>query len=139
MAATEDPQERTQIIMEVVKASLRPELYNRISQVIPFNALSDVELKKIVDVQLAGLRRRLADDRDIQLEVSPEALAYLAQQSYDPAYGARPVGRTMQQLVLSPVATAVITGEVTAGQTLHIGCSEEALVFSVPEGAAATR
>jgi ATP-dependent Clp protease ATP-binding subunit ClpB len=138
MAATEDPQERTQIIMDVVKASLRPELYNRISQVIPFNSLSDVELKKIVEVQLAGLRKKLGDDRDVQLEVTPEALAYLAQQSYDPAYGARPVGRTMQQLVLSPVATAVIAGEVTAGQTLQIGYSEEALVFSVPEAAAAT-
>jgi ATP-dependent Clp protease ATP-binding subunit ClpB len=138
IAATEDPQERTQIIMEVVKASLRPELYNRISRVIPFNSLSDVELKKIVEVQLAGLRKKLGDDRDIQLEVSPEALAYLARQSYDPAYGARPVGRTMQQLVLSPAATAVLAGEVTAGQTFHIDYSEEGLVFSVPEAAAAT-
>lgn len=83
------------------------------------------------------MRKKLAEDREIQLEVTPEALAYLAQQSYDPAYGARPVGRTMQQLVLSPVAAAVIAGDVQAGQTLRIEHSEaEGLTFNVVETAA---
>ena len=135
--ATDDPDKRKDIILEVVKASLRPELYNRISQVIAFNPLAEPELERIVNVQLAGLRKKLAEDREIQLEVTPEALAYLAQQSYDPAYGARPVGRTMQQLVLSPVAAAVIAGDVQAGQTLRIEHSEaEGLTFNVVETAA---
>ncbi len=133
---TNDSEERKQIILEVVKASLRPELYNRISQVIAFNSLGDEELRKIVEVQLASLKKKLTEDRDIQLEVTPEALAHLAEQSNDPAYGARPVGRTIQQLVLSPVATAVLAGEITAGNTLQIGYSEEGLTFTVPSPAA---
>ena len=135
---TEDSEKRKEIILEVVKASLRPELYNRISQIIAFNSLTEAELERIVGVQLDALTRKLAEDREITLEVTPEALAYLAAQSYDPAYGARPVGRTMQQLVLSPVATAVLAGDVSANQTLIIGyLEEEGLTFSVPESAAA--
>ncbi len=135
---TEDLEKRKEIILDVVKASLRPELYNRISQVITFNSLAQPELERIVNVQLDGLRKKLAEDREIRLEVTPEALAYLASQSYDPAYGARPVGRTIQQLVLSPVATALLAGDVSAGQTLQIGYEEEAgLSFSVVEAAAA--
>ena len=89
-------------------------------------------------MQLKALTHKLSEDRDITLEVTPEALAYLAAQSYDPAYGARPVGRTMQQLVLSPVATAVLAGDVGPNQTLIIHYSEEdGLTFSVPEAAAA--
>ena len=140
MESTEDLEKRKEIILEVVKASLRPELYNRISQVIAFNSLAEAELERIVNVQLDGLRKKLAEDREIQLEVTPEALAYLARQSYDPAYGARPVGRTIQQLVLSPVATAVLAGEAAAGQTLQIGyVEEEGLCFTVEEAAAATK
>ncbi len=87
---------------------------------------------------MEGLRRKLGEDREIRLDVTPEALAYLAKQSYDPAYGARPVGRTIQQLVLSPVATAVLAGEVSAGQTLQIGFQEpDGLSFTVEEAAAA--
>jgi len=138
MAATEDPAKRTEIILDIVKASLRPELYNRISQVVPFDSLTDEELRRIVGVQLHALGKKLAEDREIHLDVTPEALGYLAQQSYDPAYGARPVGRTLQQLVISPTATAVLAGDVSAGQTLQIGYSEEeGLTFYVPEAAAA--
>jgi len=140
MDSTEDLEKRKEIILEVVKASLRPELYNRISQVIAFNSLTETELERIVNIQLAGLRKKLGEDREIRLEVTPEALAYLAKSSYDPAYGARPVGRTIQQLVLSPVATAVLAGEVTAGQTLQIGFQEpDGLSFTVEEAAAAVK
>jgi ATP-dependent Clp protease ATP-binding subunit ClpB len=140
MDSTDDLEKRKEVILEVVKASLRPELYNRISQVIAFNSLTESELVRIVNIQLDGLRQKLAEDREIRLEVTPEALAYLAKQSYDPAYGARPVGRTIQQLVLSPVATAVLAGEVSAGQTLQIGYQEEeGLSFTVEEAAAAAK
>ncbi len=135
---TDDPEKRKDIIMEVVKGSLRPELYNRISQVICFNSLTEAELERIVNTHIGKLRRKLAEDRGVHLEVSPEALAYLAKQSYDPAYGARPVGRTMQQLVLSPAATAILAGEVGPNQTLHIGYTEQdGLTFSVEDTAAA--
>lgn len=136
--ATDDPEKRKEIIHEVVKATLRPELYNRISQVITFNALTDKELERIVSTQIEALRKKLTEEREITLEVTPEALAYLAKQSYDPAYGARPVGRTMQQLVLSPLATAILAGDVAAKQSLQIAYADpDGLSFSTLEGVAA--
>jgi len=136
--STDDPEKQKEIIHEVVKASLRPELYNRISQVITFNALTAKELERIVNTQIEALRKKLAEEREIGLEVTPEALAFLAKESYDPAYGARPVGRTMQQLVLSPLATAILAGEAAAGQVLQIEYSEpDGLSFSVKESMAA--
>jgi ATP-dependent Clp protease ATP-binding subunit ClpB len=138
MEATDDPEKRKEIIHEVVKASLRPELYNRISQVITFNALTDKELERIVKTQIKGLQKKLAEEREIVLDITLEALAYLAKESYDPAYGARPVGRTIQQLVLSPLATAILGGEVEAKQTLVIDYHEsEGLSFSTKEAVAA--
>jgi ATP-dependent Clp protease ATP-binding subunit ClpB len=138
MESTDDPEKRKEIIHEVVKASLRPELYNRISQVITFNALTDNELERIVNTQIEALRKKLAEEREIKLEITPQALAYLAKQSYDPAYGARPVGRTMQQLVLSPLATAILAGDVGPKQTLLIEYADpEGLNFSVQESVAA--
>jgi ATP-dependent Clp protease ATP-binding subunit ClpB len=138
MSATEDPEERKAIIHEVVKATLRPELYNRISQVITFNSLSSEELQRIVGVQIGALGRKLKEERDIELEVSDGALAQLAEQSYDPAYGARPVGRTLQQMVISPLATVILSGEAVAGQTLRIEYSPvEGFSIGVAEGAAA--
>ena len=132
MDMSEEPEKRKEIILEVVKANLRPELYNRISQVITFNALLEAELERIVQTHIDRLRKKMAEDREIALTVSPEALHHLCEQSYDPAYGARPVGRTMQQLVISPIATAVLAGDVAAGQELRIGYSEtEGLIFSV--------
>lgn len=136
--ATDDPEKRKEIIHEVVKATLRPELYNRISQVITFNALTDKELERIVSTQVDALRKKLIEEREITLEITPEALAYLAKQSYDPAYGARPVGRTMQQLVLSPLATAILAGDVVAKQALQIAYADpDGLSFSTLEGVAA--
>ncbi|HYB62058.1 MAG TPA: AAA family ATPase [Methylomirabilota bacterium] len=134
MEATEDLDKRKEIIMEVVKASLRPELYNRISQVVAFNSLGQVQLERIVNAQISQLRKKLEEERMIALEVTPEALAYLAKESYDPAYGARPVGRTMQQLVLAPLASALLAGDVVAKQTLRIAYeANEGLIFSAEE------
>ncbi len=138
MEMTEDLERRREIIVEVVKASLRPEFYNRISQLIAFNSLTQSELERIVTTHLDQLRMKLADEREMGLTIAPEALQYLGKQSYDPAYGARPVGRTIQRLVLAPVATAILSGEVAPRQTLHIGYSEQdGLTISVEESASA--
>jgi ATP-dependent Clp protease ATP-binding subunit ClpB len=135
---TDDLQKRSDIILEVVKGTLRPEFYNRIGHVICFNSLTEAELQRIVNKHLHALRRKLADDRDIGLKVTLEAIDYLSKESYDPAYGARPVGRTIQRLVLSPVATAILSGDVSARQTLVIGYSEQdGLTLGVEEASAA--
>ncbi|MBY0508017.1 MAG: ATP-dependent Clp protease ATP-binding subunit [Bryobacteraceae bacterium] len=120
MEATDDLEERKKFILEFVKRTLRPELYNRIGQVVQFNSLGEPQLESIVSKSIGALKRKLADDREIGLVVTPEALTYLAQQSYDPAYGARPVQRTLQQLVLSPLAGIILAGECVAGQTMQI-------------------
>ena len=140
MEVTDDLEERKKIILEVVKKSLRPELYNRIGQVVQFNSLTERELESIVSKSINALTRKLADDREIGLVVTPEALTYLAQQSYDPAYGARPVQRTLQQIVLSPLASIILAGEVVAGQTMQIAYDpgEEVTVPAEVEGGEAT-
>lgn len=117
---TDDLAERKSIILDVVKRSLRPELYNRISQVVAFNSLTENELQAIVMKSIRALQKKLAEDREIGLEITAEALSYLAKESYDPAYGARPVQRTIQQLVLSPLAGILLSGEIVAGQTMRI-------------------
>jgi ATP-dependent Clp protease ATP-binding subunit ClpC len=125
MAASDDPDTRRSLILEYVKASLRPELLNRISQIVPFDALTSSELERIVGLSLNQLRKKLSEEREIELHVDEEALKHLAAISYDPEYGARPVGRTMQQTILSPLAAALIAGEIEHGQKLHIHYAEE--------------
>jgi len=133
---TDDPQEQKNVILEVVKRSLRPELFNRIGQVVTFNPLTEHELEAIVMKNFNQVRKKLAEDREIGLEMTPEALAYIAKESYDPAYGARPVQRTMQQMVLSPLAGIILSGEVVSGQTISIGYDPgEEKVMEGAEGA----
>ena len=90
------------------------------SQVLAFNSLGEQELEAIVGKQLDKLKKKLAEDREVYLEVPPEGLAYLARESLDPAYGARPVGRTMQRIVLSPLAGALQWAQYGSGQEKSI-------------------
>ena len=129
----EDNSERKQVVLEVVRASLRPELYNRIGQVIAFNPLTEAELKRIVGVQLAVLARKLEEDREILLTVTPAALSLLAKRSYDPGYGARPSGRVIQQTVLAPLASALLAQDIIPGQSVQLDTDEDGLSFHVVE------
>jgi len=125
MAAGDDAALRERIILDTVRANLRPELYNRIDQVIPFHPLGMTELRRIVETHLRGLRRKLEEDRDIFLQVSPAAVDLLAQLSYDPEYGARPAGRVMQREILAPVAEILLSGDAVAGNSLSIDASQQ--------------
>lgn len=139
MAQSDNPERRRAIISDVVRATLRPELYNRISQVVPFDVLTSAELERIVVHSLDRLRKKLAEEREIEMITHEAALKHLAALSYDPEYGARPVGRTMQQVVFSPLATALITGDLEQGQKLHLNYSEETgLSFDISQNATAT-
>jgi len=134
MAASEDALARRTVILEIVRSALRPEFYNRISQVVPFDALTSTELNRIVGESFERLGKKLAEDRDIELSVTDEALQYVSTLSFDPEYGARPVERTMQQVVVSPLATALIAGDIEQGQKLLIQYTEEAgLTFDVSQ------
>ncbi len=142
MRAGDDAVLRERIILDVVKQSLRPELYNRIGQVVPFHALGMPELQRIVTTQLSALARRLAENREVLLAAAPAAVALLARLSYDPEYGARPAGRVMQREVLSPIAELLLSRDLAPGTQIHLDAAPVAaeseqeepvyeLVFSV--------
>lgn len=137
MARSDDPEERRNIILEVVQASLRPELYNRIGQIVAFHPLSEVELERIVRLHLSKLERKLEEDRGVKLEISPDTVTYLARAAYDPEYGARPAQRVLQQLVISPLASLLLSEESRAGDRVLITLENDGeLSFSlVADGA----
>lgn len=107
-------------VKELLKTFFRPEFLNRIDETIVFHPLSREELTKIVDVQLNHLRKRLAD-RDLKLNVTAEAQKLLAEEGYDPTYGARPLKRVIQQRLENPLATQILTGQYTEGDTITVG------------------
>jgi ATP-dependent Clp protease ATP-binding subunit ClpB len=120
IVAGEDNALREQIILDAVRANLRPELYNRIGQVIPFHPLGMPELERIVTGHLRSLTRKLEDDRELHLSATPTAIDLLARLSYDPEYGARPAGRVMQREVLSPLAEILLGGDAVPGSTITV-------------------
>jgi len=121
---TDDPKKKSEIIIEVVKARLRPELYNRFDEVICFNSLDEAALEQIVARNLNDLRAKLVEEHGVELEVEPVAMSFLAKKAYDPVYGARPVERTLQRMALAPIAKMLIAEEAQRGQKIMISYSE---------------
>jgi len=114
----------------------RPEFLNRVDEVINFHRLTQDELKKIVDIQLATLKTRLAE-RHIDLQLTDAARAHLVTVGYDPAYGARPLKRAIQKEVETPLARMLVGGEVGDGKTVHLDFRKDELVFEVESPKAA--
>src|SRR5262249_4164078 len=96
--------------------------------VLIFNSLTQEQIAKIVDIQIARVAKRLAD-RKLTLDVTPEASAYLAREGYDPAYGARPLKRAIQRLLLDPLSIKVLAGEFLPGDTIGVDVGADGLVF----------
>jgi len=128
-AASDDPDERRDIILRVVQASLRPELFNRLGEVIAFDALPTGVLERIVRKHLDGVALRLEEEHGAALEVDPAAVALLAELSYDPAYGARPVERTVERLVISDLSRLVVGGEVVPGTVVRLAREGDQVVI----------
>jgi ATP-dependent Clp protease ATP-binding subunit ClpB len=103
-----------------LEATFRPEFLNRIDEIVTFRQLTQEQLTEIVDLQAAGLRNRLAE-RGIALELTDAARALLVEHGYDPAYGARPLRRTIQREVENPLALKVLSGEIGQGDTVVVG------------------
>ena len=111
-------------INDALRNTFRPEFLNRIDEVITFNPLSIAAMEPIVGLQLADVRKRLADRR-IELAVTPAAMEHLAIDGYDPVYGARPLRRLIQREVTDRVATEIINGTVHDGAVVTIDIDDE--------------
>jgi ATP-dependent Clp protease ATP-binding subunit ClpB len=115
-------------VMEALRASFRPEFLNRVDEIIIFHQLGEREIRSIVDLQFNALKRRLSD-RHMDLSLTDNARDVLVHEGFDPAYGARPLKRTIQRLVLDPLAVKVLEGEFRDGDTIAVDASEGSLVF----------
>ena len=117
-------------IQQALKTTFRPEFVNRIDEVITFSALELADLEKIVDLQLAKVRERLADRR-ITLEITPAAMERLALDGFDPAYGARPLKRLIQHEIVDRAANEIVGGNLSEGDTIVIDLVDFELTTSV--------
>jgi ATP-dependent Clp protease ATP-binding subunit ClpB len=111
-------------------ATFRPEFLNRVDEIVTFKRLSQEQLTEIVELQAGGLRARLAERR-IELELTEPARALLVEHGYDPAYGARPLRRTLQREVENPLALKVLSGEIGEGDTAVVDAEDGEVVLRV--------
>ena len=116
-------------VMEVVKASFRPEFLNRIDEVLLFHRLSRPHMTGIVDIQLRHLTGML-EGRKITLEIDEAAKTWLADKGYDSVYGARPLRRVIQKELQNALATMVLAGRISDGDTVHVSAGEGALMIN---------
>lgn len=114
--------------MEELKKHFRPEFLNRIDDTIVFHALTEKDLGQIIEIQMDRLRKRLAE-RQITLMVSDKAKAKLVEDGYDPAFGARPLKRTIQKELETPIARKLLDGSVKDGQKIQVDLSGDKLTF----------
>jgi ATP-dependent Clp protease ATP-binding subunit ClpB len=124
----EDVDQVRDSVMNVVRASFRPEFLNRVDEIILFHRLHRQEMGKIVEIQLQRLMRLLAD-RKITIELDEEARTFLANKGYDPAYGARPLKRVIQKEVQDPLAEKILMGEIADGSRIKVTAGSDRLQF----------
>ncbi|MFF7338868.1 ATP-dependent chaperone ClpB [Streptomyces sp. NPDC008163] len=120
-------EEKKNQVLEVVRASFKPEFLNRLDDLVVFSALSGDELAHIAGLQIDRLAKRLADRR-LTLDVTPEALAWLAEEGNDPAYGARPLRRLIQTAIGDRLAKEILAGEIRDGDTVRVDRFEDGLI-----------
>src|SRR6516162_782130 len=116
-------------VMEIVGQHFRPEFINRVDDVVVFHPLDTEHIRKIVDIQLEYLHKRLKD-RDIGLVLEPAARDRLAQAGFDPVYGARPLKRAIQQQLENPLAQRILRGDFGPGDTIRVSASSTGLDFA---------
>ncbi|AXA36825.1 MAG: ATP-dependent chaperone ClpB [Candidatus Hydrogenedentota bacterium] len=114
-----DPDRLDRAVREELRRYFRPEFLNRVDEIIIFHALTREHVEKIIDIQLARVAQRL-QDRKMTIELTPQAKERLAHEGYDPAYGARPLRRAIQRLILDPLSLAVLQGQFREGDHIRV-------------------
>ncbi len=134
--ANKNCEERTRIIdetktavLEMLKKTIRPEFLNRIDDIIMFEPLTQPQIEQIVRLQVYGISRLLAD-QDVQLTVDDDAIRLVARAGFDPEFGARPVKRALQRLLLNDLSRALLAGTVDKAKPIRVSANGEALRFS---------
>ena len=119
-------------VMDALREHFRPEFLNRIDEIIFFHSLGREHMKRIIDIQVAGLMRRL-EERKIHVALTEAAKDQLVREGYDPAYGARPLKRTIQRRILDPLALRVLEGDFREGDTVTVDAGADGLRFEKRE------
>jgi ATP-dependent Clp protease ATP-binding subunit ClpC len=125
-------------VMEALKDNFRPEFLNRLDEVIVFDVLSPSAIKEIVGLRVKVVRNRLFA-KGINFEINEEALSYLAKEGYDPHYGARPLNRLIQNKILNPVASFMISNGVKKGDTIFVSVKGDGLSIETKKDSARGR
>jgi ATP-dependent Clp protease ATP-binding subunit ClpB len=116
-------------VMEIVQQSFRPEFINRIDDIVVFHPLGTEQIRKIVDIQLVYLRKRL-QERNLDIVLEDSARDLLGEAGFDPVYGARPLKRAIQQQIENPLATHILRGDFSPGDTIRVAVRDGRLTFS---------
>ena len=116
-------------VLNMLKQTIRPEFLNRIDETIMFTPLSESEIQEIVEMQIASVRGMLAKN-GVQLQLTPDALAFLSREGYDPEFGARPVKRVIQRLLLNALSKQLLSGVVDTTRPIVVDVHDEALTFT---------
>jgi ATP-dependent Clp protease ATP-binding subunit ClpB len=121
------------VIEPVIKSHFRPEFINRLDDILPFLPLREQDMEKIVVIQLNLLGRRLLD-RSVSLRWTPQVLAHLAKEGYDPRFGARPLKRFIQQEVVNPISTSILEGKVPPESEIMLDFDGKQIKFDIKKG-----
>jgi len=120
-------------VMAEVKKTFRPEFLNRLDEVIVFHALTEEQLRQIVDLMVKDLQKRLAE-RELGVEITDKAKSWLAEKGYDPIYGARPLRRAIERHVENPLSTKLLRGEFSQGDSIIVDLGDDGLTFTTKRG-----
>jgi ATP-dependent Clp protease ATP-binding subunit ClpB len=123
-------------VMGALRDHFRPEFLNRVDEIVQFSRLDRSDIDRVVDMQMSRLDQRL-EEQDIRLTLSPEAREKIADEGYDPAYGARPLKRVIQKRVQDPLAMEMLTGAIKPGDDVEVTVEDDARVMRPGERAAA--
>ena len=121
-------EETKERILDALKEQFRPEFLNRLDEIVVFHSLGPEEVRKIVDLQIAMVEKRLADKK-IKINVSNNAKKLLAEKGFDPDFGVRPLKRTIQHLILDPLAKMIVEGKVTEGSKVKVDVKGKEIII----------